>query len=271
MWPAPATWGMAGALSLVLLVMPWMPPLKRIRPAEVYLDHCNGCARCAEDCPFSAIQMVRRTDGLVFQHEAQVDADLCTSCGICAGACPTSTPFRRRSDLSPGIDLPDYPLRDVRDAVMNASEKLSGDKRILVFACNHTVSGNSKEDQVATIRIPCVSMIPPSFIDYALNRDLADGILLNGCRKGECHYRFGPQILEERIARERDPGLPRRVSRDRVKVLWASKSARKALDKSIQEFSAILEGIPREERRGQTKKGVNEENKASISEGSSND
>ena len=99
------------------------------------------------------------------------------------------------------------------------------------------------------MRIPCISMLPPSFIDYALSRDLADGVLLSGCRKGECHYRLGPTILEQRIARERDPGLPRRVPRERVKVLWASKDARKDLDAAISVFTDTLEGIKGEDRR----------------------
>ena len=75
--------------------MPWLPPLRRAKPAQVDLAHCNGCARCAEDCPYEAIRMVRRTDGLPFPTQAQVNPSLCVSCGICVGACPSSTPFRR--------------------------------------------------------------------------------------------------------------------------------------------------------------------------------
>ena len=37
--------------------------------------------------------------------EAVVNDALCVACGICAGACPTSTPFRRRAALTPGIDF----------------------------------------------------------------------------------------------------------------------------------------------------------------------
>ncbi len=242
-WPRPATWAMAGALNLILLAMPWLPPFRRKKPAKVNLEHCNGCTRCVEDCPFVAIQMEPRSDDLPFKREAVVNPDLCASCGICAGACPTSTPFRRRSDLIPGIDMPDDPMRDLRDKITIASKGLIGDNRILVFACNHTTKQDTSNDRVATIHMPCISMLPPSFIDYCFNRNLADGIMLSGCRKGECHFRLGPKIMEERIARERDPGLPRRVPRERIKILWTSKSERRELQSAISEFSATLEGL----------------------------
>ncbi|MFO1350596.1 MAG: 4Fe-4S binding protein [Gammaproteobacteria bacterium] len=54
-----------------------------------------------------------------------VDADHCTRCGLCAGACPTATPFRRSTDLIPGIDLPDQPLRELRARTLAAAERLT--------------------------------------------------------------------------------------------------------------------------------------------------
>ncbi|MBZ0217551.1 MAG: cytochrome b N-terminal domain-containing protein, partial [Fimbriimonadaceae bacterium] len=150
MWPQPATWGMAGALSLILLAMPWLPPLRRRPAAVVNLENCNGCTRCAADCPFVAIQMVPRTDGQVFAQEAKVNEDLCTSCGICAGSCPTSTPFRRRSELVPGIDLPDYSMRELRKKIKAASSGLEGDKRIMIIGCDHSVKDTISNDRIAT-------------------------------------------------------------------------------------------------------------------------
>ena len=106
LWGNGAVWAFLGAFSLMIGLMPWLPPLRRAKPAEVDLAHCNGCARCAEDCPYEAIRMVRRTDALPFPTEAQVNPSLCVSCGICVGSCPSSTPFRRSQELKTGIDLP---------------------------------------------------------------------------------------------------------------------------------------------------------------------
>ena len=50
-WPGVASWGMFGALVLILLMLPWLPPLRRAPVAVVDLANCNGCTRCANDCP----------------------------------------------------------------------------------------------------------------------------------------------------------------------------------------------------------------------------
>ena len=122
-WPGAASWGMLGALVLILLMLPWLPPLKRAPVAVVDLANCNGCTRCANDCPYNAITMMPRTDGRAFEREAVVNASLCVSCGICAGACPTSMPFRRASALVPGIDLPGLTIAALRDRVHGSERK----------------------------------------------------------------------------------------------------------------------------------------------------
>ena len=57
-WGNGAVWAFLGAFSLMIGLMPWLPPLRRAKPAQIDLAHCNGCARCAEDCPYEAIRMV---------------------------------------------------------------------------------------------------------------------------------------------------------------------------------------------------------------------
>jgi hypothetical protein len=63
-------------------------------------------------------------------------------------------------------------------------------------------------------------MLPPSFIDFALARGHAEGVLLAGCRSGECHFRLGDRYTEERIAGQRDPALRERVPRNRIALSW---------------------------------------------------
>ena len=48
LWGNGAVWAFLGAFSLMIALMPWLPPLRRVKPAAIDLDHCNGCARCAE-------------------------------------------------------------------------------------------------------------------------------------------------------------------------------------------------------------------------------
>ncbi|MDH3770014.1 MAG: cytochrome b N-terminal domain-containing protein, partial [Nitrospirota bacterium] len=124
-WPGIASWGMVLALTLILMVLPWLPPLRRAPAAVVDLANCNGCVRCANDCPYNAITMLPRTDGRAFAREAVVNPDLCVSCGLCAGSCPTSMPFRRASALIPGIDIPALTMAALRDQVHAAAVGLS--------------------------------------------------------------------------------------------------------------------------------------------------
>ena len=239
-----AVWGMAVALTIILAAMPWLPPYRQAAAARVDLSNCNGCSRCAADCPYSAIDMKPRSDGLPFEHEAVVDPDLCVRCGICAGACPTGTPFRRATALSPGIDMPDLPLSLVRDRTEAACRSLSGPGRVMVYACDHAARlGRTTVENAAVVNLPCIAMLPPSFIDFVLSQDHADGVFLLGCREGGCRNRFGVEWMEARIAGTRDPHLRKRVPRDRLASYWAAPPDRRAAEHALVGFQASLRKI----------------------------
>jgi quinol-cytochrome oxidoreductase complex cytochrome b subunit/coenzyme F420-reducing hydrogenase delta subunit/NAD-dependent dihydropyrimidine dehydrogenase PreA subunit len=251
-WPGPITWGLAGALTLMLAALPWLPPLRRAPVALVDLANCNGCTRCASDCPYNAITMMPRTDGRAFEREAVVNPALCVSCGICAGACPTSMPFRRATELVPGIDLPSLSMATLRNRVRSAAGGLSGDARIMVFGCDHGVRvAGVRGPQTGAISLACIGQLPPAFIDYVLSRDLADGVLLTGCGDGTCHHRFGIDWTERRLAGERDPHLRARVARERLATAWVGRDQATRLERALAEFADRLEGLekPKIERR----------------------
>ncbi|HEX9790701.1 MAG TPA: cytochrome b N-terminal domain-containing protein [Kiloniellales bacterium] len=241
-----AVWGFAGVLTFMLFALPWLPPVRRPAAATVNLDNCNGCERCANDCPYNAIVMRPRSDGLPFENEATVDASVCVACGICAGSCPTSTPFRRASALVPGIDLPDRSLPELRDRVEAASAILSGDRRVIVFGCDHAAPlDRLAGDGIGTLSLPCIAALPPSFIDYVLSRDLADGVVITGCRDGECFNRYGVDWMTARLASERDPYLRKRVPRARLLTCWAAAADRTMLASKIELFRAGLPAVPK--------------------------
>jgi ferredoxin len=241
LWGDGAVWAFLGAFSLMIALMPWLPPLRRAKAAAIDLDHCNGCARCAEDCPYEAIKMVPRTDKLPFPTQAEVDPSLCVSCGICVGSCPSSTPFRRSEELKTGIDLPEYSLRELRERVMDAASGLSGAGRVLVLACEHGAAAGRIGD---TVVMPCVAMAPPSLIDFILSRDLADGVVVAGCAESACYNRLGIQWTEQRFAAERDPYLRARVPRDRIATVWASALAATRAEAEIADFAARIAAMP---------------------------
>jgi quinol-cytochrome oxidoreductase complex cytochrome b subunit/coenzyme F420-reducing hydrogenase delta subunit len=244
-------WGFAGIGTALLVIIPWLPPKKRQQVAVVDLENCNGCTRCVADCPFCAVNMQPRTDGAPFAEEAAVDPDMCVSCGICVGACPTSMPFRRAGSLQAGIELPDLTVAALRDQVDTAARALGGRDRVMVFGCNHGCDPSKLDlDNVVGIRLRCSGMLPPAFIDYVLSRDLADGVVVTGCRKGECHHRIGNDWVDDRFARIRDPRLRRRVPGERLLKIWAARTDRQRLRKAVGEFKAGLSVLPEPDAPG---------------------
>ena len=244
-WGPWSLWGLLIGVSVILSVMPWLPPFRRAPAAVVDLPNCNGCNRCVEDCPYEAIRLVPRTDGAPFPHQAEVDADLCVSCGICMGSCPSSTPFRRQADLKTGIDLPGQPLAAVRGSVTAASAELAGEARTMVLACEH---GAGSGEMKGVVTFPCIAMIPPSLIDYILSKDLADGVVIAGCGEGSAYNRLGIDWTRQRFAGERDPYLRKRVPRERFATILASpfEAARYEAEKAA--FGEKLKGLARPSR-----------------------
>ncbi|MFP7570245.1 cytochrome b N-terminal domain-containing protein [Marivita sp. S2033] len=236
MVPPSVIWTGALLFTVLMFGLPWLPPRKDSGAAEVFLDFCNGCTRCEADCPYTAITMVPRTDGAPFPQEALVDPERCVACGICMGSCPSSTPFRRSGPLITGIDLPDRPLKQLRDEVIAASDG-PGDGRVMTIACEHGAANVPKQGRVI---LPCVAMAPPSLFDFILSRDLADGVCIAGCAERECYNRLGARWTEERIARTRDPMLRERVPRERLLTVWAGPSEQARLERDIHAFSERL-------------------------------
>ncbi|WP_206456114.1 cytochrome b N-terminal domain-containing protein [Aurantimonas marina] len=243
--PAGVIWAGVVLFTVGITALPWLPPKPRPAPVEVFLDHCNGCNRCVEDCPYGAVTLVPRTDGAPFPHQAEVDPDRCVACGICMGSCPSSTPFRRSIDLVTGIDLPDLSLKMVREQVIEAAETLEGAGRVLTLACAHGAAGR---DMPGRVVLPCVAMTAPSLIDFILSRDLADGVAIAGCAERECQHRFGIEWTEQRIAATRDPYLRARVPRARLATIWAGPTETARLARELGAFQERLAALPADVR-----------------------
>jgi ferredoxin/coenzyme F420-reducing hydrogenase delta subunit len=247
--PGSLTWGMSACFLFIMIAIPWLPPMKKARVAQVDLANCNGCARCYNDCPYNAITLVARTDGTAFEREPIVDPSYCVSCGICAGSCPTSMPFRRLSDLSPGIDLPDRTIASLRERTEQQAMGLAGNRRIMVFGCDHGPALRSvASSSVGVVPLACIGQLPPAFIDYVLSKDLADGVILTGCREEACDARFGIRWTNDRLAGKRDPHLRKRVPRERLVTVWAGALGTGALKQAISGLSERLETLSSQAR-----------------------
>ena len=251
--PGGRLWLLVAGGMLLLAALPWLPPAKKVPAAAVSLDNCNGCGRCFDDCPYSAIEMVPRTDGTAYDLQAEVNVDNCMSCGICVGACPTSTPFRRATAIVPGIELPGHPIAALREQTIAASHEFVQGRRVLVYACEQARAETLGDDSTRVLTLPCVAMLPPSFVDFALSRNLADGVAIAGCADGDCYYRLGGDWMRQRLVGERDPYLRQRVDRNRLRYWQFRTSEDAGRRKAMAEFSAALRELPKNRGSGRSR------------------
>ncbi|MDD5299361.1 MAG: hydrogenase iron-sulfur subunit [Gallionella sp.] len=241
-WSAGQVWALVIGISLLLGVLPWLPSrFKQIPVAEVNLKYCSGCGFCVADCPYEAVVMKPRSDGMHFTEEAVVVPDRCVSCGICAGSCPSSTPFRSEANYVSGIEMPSLPISGLRAAMMNDLAKLTGDARVMVFGCDNAADiGKLRSAGVAVMSLPCTAMLPPSFIEYALREHQVDGVFITGCRESDCYHRMGGLWTEQRLAAKREPRLRGRTEHGRIRQFWASSADFRGLTQELESFRATL-------------------------------
>jgi coenzyme F420-reducing hydrogenase delta subunit/ferredoxin len=240
-WLGPeGLWAATAAFFAGLAALPYATRVPRAPVARVNLANCNGCARCFADCPYDAVVMVPRTDARPHLRQAQVDANLCAGCGICTGACPSSTPFRRDEALATGIDMPSATIGGLRARLEARAAALEGGPRIVVFGCRWGAGVASLEGHsTAAIEFLCAAMVPPSFVEYAL-RAGADGVLVAGCREGDCEFRVGDALVAARLDGGRKPSLRSSVPRERVRYAHAGLTDLDALRVELDTFRTEL-------------------------------
>jgi coenzyme F420-reducing hydrogenase delta subunit/ferredoxin len=243
-----ALWALAGAFTLLLLILPLLPHPKPAPIAVVNPPNCNGCRRCFVDCPYGAVAMLPHPDKP--GHElARVIPELCASCGICAGACPSSTPFRSVEQLVTGIDMPQQPVGALREEMERKIAALAGPVKIAVFGCECAAAAPGLEGpDTAVLNLMCSGLLPPSFVEYAL-RGGADGVLVTGCREGSCAYRFGTRWTEERLAGRREPHLRPTVPAERLRLIWADSHELSGLKAELDDFRHSLQSLDADEKR----------------------
>ncbi|MCL6644882.1 MAG: methyltransferase domain-containing protein [Dehalococcoidia bacterium] len=148
-------------------------------------DRCRadrGCAQCAQRCPRGALAVV---DGTV-----ELDRSACTRCGICVTACPHEA-----------MELPGAMPAQVEAqvaALLHAAPAALGPRGI-VFTCQHdgqhhggtrAASARAATAQAPgwlPVEVPCVAMVPPTWVLAALAMGAASVALLpapDGCPDG---------------------------------------------------------------------------------------
>ena len=229
------TWLLIGIMFAILFAVPLLSRRIAVPVAVVDADNCNGCRRCVEDCPYSAITLEDHPKGKRGQQIAVVAAERCASCGICAGACPSATPFRSVIELVNGIDMPQQSVDTLRRTLLDtlAAAKTP---QIIAFGCQHGLDVERLgEPDVTGYNLLCTGLLPPSFVEYAL-RGGAAGVIISGCAEGACEFRLGNTWTAQRLRGEREPHLRRNVSSKDYRVVFAGDRDRNMLTKAINDL-----------------------------------
>ncbi|MCL6554583.1 MAG: 4Fe-4S binding protein, partial [Firmicutes bacterium] len=161
-----------------LLRLAWLEYEGLPAPAAERCRADLGCAVCTEACPHGAL---RAADGTI-----EVDRQHCTGCGICVTACP-----HEAMELSGA--MPDQVAAQMAALLRAAPAELQ--PRAIVFTCRHAAdglaalarSGRAYPPGWLPVEVPCVAMVPPTWLLAALALGAAGAALLPaaaGCPRG---------------------------------------------------------------------------------------
>jgi heterodisulfide reductase subunit A/quinone-modifying oxidoreductase subunit QmoB len=169
-------------LNETILVEPQIPVLN--------LAKCDKCKRCMEECSYSSFS---------FDSEGfpALDAARCRQCGSCMGACPLTAISMRHFTI---------PQIAAQIKAMKAFSIGKDEPTILAFLCRNDAYQAAKTaaeqnlpvpPNVIYLKVPCAGALNNALIVDALSSGI-DGVLIGGCRDGECHYVKGNQLVKTR-------------------------------------------------------------------------
>ncbi len=218
-----ASAGLAAAKAMELIIK----GETEFDPYNAYVDaeKCIGCRICVDVCNFSAAYM----DG----KKAKIDANACVMCGVCASACPADA-----------IDLGFFKEDAVVAAIDALAQEKTADPLILVFACHFCsygaadLAGTTKiqyEPNVRIIRTLCSGRVDPEWILRALKKGI-DGVIVSGCRFGECHFKVGNYHAEERVKALKEALRETGINPERVTTIWHSAGEASGIAEDFNEF-----------------------------------
>ncbi|MCL2563376.1 MAG: hydrogenase iron-sulfur subunit [Oscillospiraceae bacterium] len=129
---------------------------------------------------------------------------------------------------------------------------------VVSFCCNWCsyagadLAGSSRLEypaEVKIIRIPCSCRVDPLFVLRAFQRG-ADGVIINGCHPGDCHYTSGNYFTRRRMTLLFSMLDYLGIERERTRLEWVSAAEGARFAKVMNEFVGKLHEMGANKRLG---------------------
>ena len=129
---------------------------------------------------------------------------------------------------------------------------------IVSFCCNWCsyagadLAGSNRLEygaEVKIIRIPCSCRVNPLFILRAFQRG-ADGVIINGCHPGDCHYTTGNLYTRRRITLLFSMLDYLGIERERTRLEWVSAAEGARFASVMNDFISKLRELGKNKRLG---------------------
>ena len=190
---------------------------------------CSGCGVCIKLCPSGAFS-VERTEAVKSKRKSRVyiNPNACKMCGLCVSACPEEA-----------IDQGFYSNAEIFAEISQVSPD-----SVVVFACNYCAYSAldlagalrmSYDDCIRVIRVPCSARVSVKMLLEALK--VAKGVVLAGCRIGECHFGVNELVKKRAEALKELLG----ESGKRLKTVWCSAGEAEVIVRELNEFVSRLD------------------------------
>ncbi|TRZ87213.1 MAG: hydrogenase iron-sulfur subunit [Methanosarcinales archaeon] len=205
-----------------------------VEPLSAYVltELCDGCRICENVCELGRIKVIN--------GKASVDEIACRGCGACSAACPNGA-----------IQTRNYTDDAIMAQIAEATREIHEFPLVIGFLC-HWCSDAAADlagslrlqypTNMRSISVLCSGRVNPSFVLEALRRG-ADGVLVAGCRLGECHYNIGNYCALQRMNVLTKLLVDLGFDERRLRVEWIAASEGRKFAETVTDFVEQLKEI----------------------------
>jgi heterodisulfide reductase subunit A len=212
--------------------------------AEVDNEQCIGCGACASVCPFNAIDWGPT-------GYPRVNTAACKGCGLCSVECPVGAMQLKY--------FKDYQLIPAINGMLNPQHLESEDPDepvVLTIACRWCsyaaadLAGIMRLKYPTNTRIllvPCTGRVDFKHIFEAFEKG-ADGVVVAGCLKDQCHYIDGNLVAERRVEQAKKTLAVLGLDPERLEMIFNSSGMPKEFAAFMNDFTKRIIDKKRVER-----------------------